>query len=371
MIPALTIAATVRSPTSSDASSTRAPPIEHWFRSAVAGAHAAVLRVGRSAQLRLQARAGRHQPLPRRVQQPEPAVPAARGAGGDDGDRADLSGRAAAAAHPREPHAQPVLPAERRAAAHDPAPGRARRADRHARSRRSARRPRSRCPTTAPLAPGAARAQRRPARAGRLRSLHDPAQQRSVRRGARRSSRASTSSGCCRRCTPAGRCGASRTTSGATSGSRTSSRSCSAIDPWLINPYLARCGEVNFKEKSGEECLAANVEALLPLIRAKYLEYGIKEEPYVVVKADAGTYGMGIMMAKSPDDVRGLNRDAAQEDGGGEGGPRGARGDHPGRRAHLRDGERRGRRAGGLHDRPLRRSAASTACTRAAARTRT
>jgi glutamate--cysteine ligase len=81
-----------------------------------------------------------------------------------------------------------------------------------------------------------------------------------------------------------------------------------AIDPWLINPYLARCGEVNFNEKSGEDCLAANVEALLPLIRAKYLEYGIKEEPYVVIKADAGTYGMGIMMAKSPDDVRGLNR---------------------------------------------------------------
>jgi glutamate--cysteine ligase len=86
-----------------------------------------------------------------------------------------------------------------------------------------------------------------------------------------------------------------------------------AIDPWLINPYLARCGEVNFREKSGEECLASNVAALLEIIRAKYLEYGIKEEPYVVIKADAGTYGMGIMMAKSPDDVRGLNRDARKK----------------------------------------------------------
>lgn len=43
-------------------------------------------------------------------------------------------------------------------------------------------------------------------------------------------------------------------------------------------------------------------------MRAKYLEYGIKEEPYVVVKADAGTYGMGVMTAKTPDDVIGLNR---------------------------------------------------------------
>ena len=28
----------------------------------------------------------------------------------------------------------------------------------------------------------------------------------------------------------------------------------------------------------------------------------------MIVKADAGTYGMGIMTARSPDDVRGLNR---------------------------------------------------------------
>ena len=81
-----------------------------------------------------------------------------------------------------------------------------------------------------------------------------------------------------------------------------------SIDPWLVNPYFAVCGEVNFHERTGEECLASNVDALLIQIRAKYLEYGIKEEPYVVVKADAGTYGMGVMTAKTPDDVIGLNR---------------------------------------------------------------
>ena len=80
------------------------------------------------------------------------------------------------------------------------------------------------------------------------------------------------------------------------------------IDPWLVNPYFAVCGEVNFHERAGEECLATNVEALLAQIRIKYLEYGIKEEPYVVVKADAGTYGMGVMTAKSPEEVVGLNR---------------------------------------------------------------
>ena len=43
-------------------------------------------------------------------------------------------------------------------------------------------------------------------------------------------------------------------------------------------------------------------------IREKYAEYGINEEPFVIVKADAGTYGMGIMTVKDPSEVRDLNR---------------------------------------------------------------
>jgi glutamate--cysteine ligase len=80
------------------------------------------------------------------------------------------------------------------------------------------------------------------------------------------------------------------------------------IDPWFVNPFFSRCGQVNFQEKSGEECLRANVDAVLTEMRAKYREYGIADEPFVIVKADAGTYGMGIMTVKSPDDVTGLNR---------------------------------------------------------------
>jgi glutamate--cysteine ligase len=80
------------------------------------------------------------------------------------------------------------------------------------------------------------------------------------------------------------------------------------IDPWFINPVFSQCGKVNFSASEGEECLASNVEAVLKETQAKYDEYGIKEKPFVIVKADAGTYGMGILTARSPDDVRGLNR---------------------------------------------------------------
>ena len=82
------------------------------------------------------------------------------------------------------------------------------------------------------------------------------------------------------------------------------------IDPWLLNPYFETCGEIDFHARTGEECLALKVEQLLSKIKNKYTEYGITQEPFVIVKADAGTYGMGIMTVKSPDDVRDLNRKA-------------------------------------------------------------
>ena len=80
------------------------------------------------------------------------------------------------------------------------------------------------------------------------------------------------------------------------------------IDPWLNDPNFGVCGKINFQERAGEECLAANVDDLLKRIRVKYDQYGITDRPFVIVKADAGTYGMGIMTVRSVDDVRDLNR---------------------------------------------------------------
>ena len=80
------------------------------------------------------------------------------------------------------------------------------------------------------------------------------------------------------------------------------------IDPWLINPYFATCDQINFQERVGEECLAAQVDGVLAKMRVKYAEYGVKHDPFVIVKADAGTYGMGIMTVKSGEEIKGLNR---------------------------------------------------------------
>jgi glutamate--cysteine ligase len=47
---------------------------------------------------------------------------------------------------------------------------------------------------------------------------------------------------------------------------------------------------------------------LLTKIRRKYKEYGIQEKPFVVIKADNGTYGMGIMTVRDAAELNDLNR---------------------------------------------------------------
>ena len=80
------------------------------------------------------------------------------------------------------------------------------------------------------------------------------------------------------------------------------------VDPWMLNPFFNKCGEINVQESAGEDCLANNVDVLLAKIRKKYKEYGIKEKPFVIVKPDSGTYGMGIMTVRDASEVRELAR---------------------------------------------------------------
>lgn len=80
------------------------------------------------------------------------------------------------------------------------------------------------------------------------------------------------------------------------------------IDPWWVDPLFRNCGQINFMKREGEECLISNVELLLEDITRKYAEYGIGEQPFVIVKSDAGTYGMSVMTVRSVDELREMNR---------------------------------------------------------------
>ncbi len=80
------------------------------------------------------------------------------------------------------------------------------------------------------------------------------------------------------------------------------------IDPWLIDPYFAPVAGVEFSRQEGLEALQQQVADVLAQIRLKYREHGIAQTPFVIIKADAGTYGMGIMTVKDPTELAQLNR---------------------------------------------------------------
>jgi glutamate--cysteine ligase len=80
------------------------------------------------------------------------------------------------------------------------------------------------------------------------------------------------------------------------------------IDSWYINPYFKAINSIDFMAQSGVTSLADQVESMLIAIKDKYLTYQIKERPFVVVKADNGTYGMSVMMVHDADKLRQLNR---------------------------------------------------------------
>ncbi len=80
------------------------------------------------------------------------------------------------------------------------------------------------------------------------------------------------------------------------------------LDSWLINAEFYQCGVVDFKERTGLDCVAKGVDKVLAAAREKHSQYGIKDDPYVYVKADSGTYGMGIMTVRSGSEMLELNK---------------------------------------------------------------
>jgi glutamate--cysteine ligase len=91
------------------------------------------------------------------------------------------------------------------------------------------------------------------------------------------------------------------------------------MDPWLINPMHAQCGEIDIGQDAGLACVRDHADALLGKVRRKYKEYGINEKPFVVVKADNGRAGLGILTvrdAKELTDVALRARQPALFDGG-------------------------------------------------------
>lgn len=80
------------------------------------------------------------------------------------------------------------------------------------------------------------------------------------------------------------------------------------VDPWLLTPYFNVCNKVDVSKNIGLDCLAQAVDETLDDIRSNYARLGVRETPFVALKADAGTHGTGVVMVESAEEARSLNR---------------------------------------------------------------
>ena len=80
------------------------------------------------------------------------------------------------------------------------------------------------------------------------------------------------------------------------------------LDPWLINPIFSEVSDLDFMAKTGIDRLSVEVDGVLQKVRERYRKMGRQEKPYVVVKADSGTYGMGIIVVHDAAEILSLNR---------------------------------------------------------------
>ena len=85
------------------------------------------------------------------------------------------------------------------------------------------------------------------------------------------------------------------------------------LDAWLFSCFYDVAEGININDSEDRRKLAEKSEELFKKIQAKYKEHGIKERPYLLLKSDSGTYGMGVLPIEETKDILKLNRKERNE----------------------------------------------------------
>ncbi len=80
------------------------------------------------------------------------------------------------------------------------------------------------------------------------------------------------------------------------------------VDPWHIQVDTREVAAVDFSEGKGIEEVAVVAGDMLSQMHQDYERHKISRKPFVFIKNNAGTYGMGIMTAHSVEEIRNMNR---------------------------------------------------------------
>lgn len=78
-------------------------------------------------------------------------------------------------------------------------------------------------------------------------------------------------------------------------------------DPWLFEVPTEKFLKFDVTDQSSRETLALRVDEMIKKVKRKYEEYDLDEQPYVFVKNNSGTYGLGIVEVSDGSEIRNLN----------------------------------------------------------------
>lgn len=82
------------------------------------------------------------------------------------------------------------------------------------------------------------------------------------------------------------------------------------LDPWFISTLFKEVENIDINIQDDRQLLYENAKTLLADIQTKYDQYNIKESPYIFLKANSGTYGMGVVAIYDANEILELNRKA-------------------------------------------------------------
>ncbi len=79
------------------------------------------------------------------------------------------------------------------------------------------------------------------------------------------------------------------------------------IDPWHIQVETKLFDQFDINSDVSREALAKEVDKMLSALKSVQRKHDVKTEPFVFIKNNAGTYGLGVTQVHSGDEVRNWN----------------------------------------------------------------
>ncbi len=84
--------------------------------------------------------------------------------------------------------------------------------------------------------------------------------------------------------------------------------SITKLDPWFFSCLDVSVDSMNINEEVDRDTLSECASELFSQIQTKYDKYRINSHPFIFLKANYGTYGMGVLSVSNPSQIKELNR---------------------------------------------------------------